>query len=394
MRIILCLIVTLLLPLSALPSIVNNSTSSPTAEDSLPVVFFSLDSLGNLTTADSVFILVTYPNGATAFRDSMAITDSRISSQTVGGKQFYSFTDQVSNIDGSGVNGVYKLALTAKKNSLGLLTPFGMTFQIISTEFSDQIAFLTDSVLVKGGAIDTNKTEQGGGTDSASIAGWIWNTPQANHTADGSFGKYLDTEVSGISGGSGAYSFTLVAYDSSASQAVSEAQVAVRGINQSALVGIGTTNSNGEASFNLDADSFVIVVSSPGFAFDAFDTLVVTGSGIDTIKGCQFNIATPSDPNVCRVFGYVYDVSGQPESGATVTASLPDGVVTYSGCFVSPFAVTTTTDDDGLFIIDLLPSSTLSQPETKYEITITRSDGTVLRKRVTIPDENLWQLTW
>jgi len=395
MRIFTCLAAVLLLvPLAVQPSVVNNSASSPTAEDSLSVVFFSLDSLGNPTTADSVFVLVTAPGGTVAFRDSMTVTDSRVSSITVGGKQFYIFAEQVSNIDGSGTVGVYNLALTAKKNNLGLLTPGGMTFQIISTEFSDQIALLSDSVLVKGGVIDTNLTEQGGGADSASMARWVWNTPQANHTASGTFGKYLDTEVSGVSGGSGAYSITLVAYDTVADQAISGTRVAVRGVNQSSLVGVGTTNSNGEAAFNLDADSFVIVASSPGFVFSAYDTLAVTGVGVDTVKGYQFNIATPSNPNVCRVYGYLRNVSGKPESGATVVASLPDGIVTCSGYIVSPFAITKTTDSLGLFMLDLLPSSTLSPPDTKYEITISLSDGTILRQSVTVPEELLWQLTW
>ena len=44
--------------------IVNNSVSSPTAEDSLSFVFYSLDSLGNPTSADSLYIMVTGPDGA------------------------------------------------------------------------------------------------------------------------------------------------------------------------------------------------------------------------------------------------------------------------------------------------------------------------------------------
>ncbi len=45
----------------------------------------------------------------------------------------------------------------------------------------------------------------GEGADSASIASWVWNTPQLNHTADGTFGGNLDAEVSGIGSGSGTY---------------------------------------------------------------------------------------------------------------------------------------------------------------------------------------------
>ena len=83
-------------------SILNNSTASPSSEDSLSMIFYSLDSLGNPTTEDSIYIMVTGPNGAIAFKDSMAVSDSRITSTTIKSKQFYSFTEQVSNIDGTG----------------------------------------------------------------------------------------------------------------------------------------------------------------------------------------------------------------------------------------------------------------------------------------------------
>ena len=53
--------------------------------------------------------------------------------------------------------------------------------------------------------------------DSATLAGWVWNTPQSNHTTAGTFGKYLDLEISGIGTGSGAYSYQLVTYDSTTS---------------------------------------------------------------------------------------------------------------------------------------------------------------------------------
>lgn len=394
MKLITGLAVLMLLTSPAWPSVVNNSTSSPTAEDSLVVLFFSLDSLGNPTTADSAFVLVMAPNGGVAFRDSMAIGDSRITSQTVGAKQYYTFAEQVSNIDGPGAPGVYNLALTVKNNSLGLLTPTRMIFQIISTEFSDQIALLTDSVMVKGGIIDTNKTERGDLADSTSIARWVWNTPQSGHTTSGSFGKYLDTEVSGISGGTGAYSFTLVTWDTAADQAVSGVSMQVRGVNQSSLVATGSTNSNGEVAFNLDADSFVVVASSPGYMFDAYDTLAVIGTGTDTVMGYQFDVGTPTNPGLCRVYDWVYNLAGEPETGVSVTASLPDGVVKCDGYVISPFAVSTTTDTFGLFILDLLPSEILDPSDTRYEITIMRSDGTVLRQRVTVPDSTYWKLTW
>ena len=387
---ILCL---LLLVTVSQASIVNNSTGSPGSEDSLSFTFFSLDSLGNPTTADSVYILVTGPNGTVAFKDSMTTSDSRITSTTIRSKQFYSFAAQVSNIDGSGTVGTYSLALITKKNTGELLTSDNFHFQIISTQLSYQLALIGDSVFVKGGIIDTNKTDSGI-NDSTSIANWIWNTPQSSHITSGTFGKYLDTEISGISGGSGAYSFSMITYDTGSSQTVAGTNVIVRSINQSSLIAVGQTDSNGEIGFNLNADSFIVIAVAPGYVFESYDTVVVTGAGSDTTVGYSFSVDPPSSPDVCRVWGYLYDFQGHPEVGATVTALLPEGVVKYSNFIISPFAITSVTNSSGLFYLDLIPSDKLDPAETKYEISIRRTDGTILRQRLLIPDQSIWQLTW
>jgi len=394
MRIIAFTIVLILTAATLSASIVNNSTSSPTAEDSLSFVFYSLDSIGNPTTADSLYILVTGPTGTVVYKDSVASSDSRITSTTVRGKQFYSFAEQVSDIDGSGAAGHYVITLLAKKNNGDLLTPNTYSFQIISEELSDQIALIGDSVYVKGGAVDSNRTEMGGSGDSTSMARWVWNAPQINHTTSGSFGKYLDTEVSGISGGAGAYSFTVVTFDSSVSQTVPQAALAVRNVSQTSLIATGRTGNEGTAMFNLDADSFVVVATAPGYSFDAYDTIVVSGTGSDTIFGDQFDPGSPSAPQLCRVYGFLYDITGQPEEGASVTACLPSGVVQYVVVVVSPYSVSTTTDSSGYFYLDLIPSDSLIPPGTKYEFTISRTDGTILRQRLTVPDSTQWRLTW
>jgi len=375
-------------------SIVNNSTTFPTAEDSVAWVFYALDSLGNPTTADSVYILVVGPDGTVAYKDSLPISDSRITSTVITGKQFYSFADQVSNIDGAGIDGHYSLTILAKNTSTNLLTPNQYSLQIISTELSDQVARIGDSVLVKGGAVDSNRTELGGAADSTSIARWVWNTPQGNHTVAGTFGKYLDAEVSGISGGAGAYSYTLVAFDSSLGQPVPQVDIAVRNISQSALIGIGRTDSEGEVSFNLDADSFAVIATAAGYLFDPCDTIVVSGTGVETIHGDQFDPGAPSSPFLCRVYGYVYNLSGVPEAGASVTAHLPSGVAQLANGIVSPFSISTTTDSTGYFFLDLIPSDSLTPAGVKYEFTISRTDGTILRQRLAVPDSTQWKLTW
>ncbi|HWR83534.1 MAG TPA: hypothetical protein VN285_09540 [Candidatus Deferrimicrobium sp.] len=391
---LLTVLLTMLGPLTLSASIVNNSTTSPTSEDSVSFVFYSLDSLGNPTTADSVYILVSGPTGTIVYKDSILSTNSRITSTTVRGKQFYSFADQVSNLDGSGAHGHYAITLLTKRNSGNLQTPNVYSFQIISKELSDQIAKIADSVYVKGGAVDSNRTEMGGSGDSASVARWVWNTPHGNHVNGGTFGKYLDTEVSGISGGSGAYSFTLVTYDSTIDQVIPLAGVAVRNVSQSALIASGKASSAGTASFNLNGASYVVIATAPGYIFKPYDTVVVSGTGTDTLFGDQFDPGAPASPELCRVYGFVYDLKGQPEEGASVTAYLPSGVARITNGIVSPYSVSASTDTAGYFFLDLIPSNSLSPSGAKYELTISRTDGTILRQRVAVPDSTQWRLTW
>jgi len=234
----------------------------------------------------------------------------------------------------------------------------------------------------------------GGSGDSASIARWVWNTPQDNHTGDGTFGKYLDAEISGVGVGGGLYSFRITAYDSSIDQTISGARVIIRNLAQTSLIALGSTDSQGEIEFNLDADSFLVAAYSHGYVFNAFDTVVVSGGGEDTIRAYRFDPGQPSDPALCRVWGFLYDLTGRPESGSAVSAWLPSGTAKSGGLIITPSKVETVSDSTGYFYLDLIPGGDLEPDGTMYEITINRSDGTILREGVDVPDQPVWQLTW
>ena len=125
---------------------------------------------------------------------------------------------------------------------MGLLTPSFYSFQIISTELSDQLAQIGDSVFAKGGAVDSNRTEVGG--DSSMTARWVWNTPQLNHTGSGTFGSYLDAKISSLGIGSGTFAVTLVAFDSVANVPIARAAMSIRTIDQLSLVALTSASAN------------------------------------------------------------------------------------------------------------------------------------------------------
>ncbi len=377
------LVLLLILPITLNAIIVRNNNSSPTSEDSLSVIFYSLDSLGNSTTADSVFLLVVNPNGIVAYKDSLIISDSRITSTSIRSKQFYSFKEQVSNLDGGGLFGQYFLTILAYNSSLGLLTPNQYGFQIISSKLSQQIDATDDSVNVKGGIID-----------SSMIASSVWNAPQPNHTTANTFGRYLDTEISGISSGSGIYSVSIYAYDSSINQVIPGVGFAIRNLDQSALLALGTGGNNGEVTFNLNADSLIMVPSLYGYIFDAYDTIIVTGAITDTAFGYKFNPGMPGNPYLTRVYGFLYDINGIAEVGEEVTVSLIGDGVRYNSVILTPTQISTVTDTVGYFYFDIIPSDSLQPEGSKYEITINKKDGSIFRKRVQVPDQSQWLLDW
>ena len=341
---------------------------------------------GSFITVDEAFILPPASNNI------FVLLGGRTSRVDLSGYAAIDFDDAVGDISAAQIE---TNAITAAKIAANSITAGQIdgTFreEIWNVPFSDAATAagsmwdsLNNSSYVQGAS----------GFDSSSLAGWIWNTPQSNHTIAGTFGKYLDAEISSIGSGSGAFSYKLVTYDSTISQVIPGTNLAVRNINQSALIAVGKSDMLGLETFNLDADSFIIVATSPGYIYQTFDTLIVTGAGIDTVFGDQFDPGSPASPALCRVYGYLYSVSAVPEKDAVVTAYLPAGAARSGNLIISPFMVTTTSDSSGYFYLDLIRSDSLVPAATQYDLIIERSDGTIVHKRVTVPDSTSWQLDW
>jgi hypothetical protein len=194
--------------------------------------------------------------------------------------------------------------------------------------------------------------------------------------------------------GTGAYQATVIVVDTSNDRVIPGVDITIRNLDQTALLALGESDLLGTASFNLDPGSVTLLANAPGYIFSPAVTAVITGPTTISIEGYHFDPGTPSSPNLCRLYGFLYGINGLPESDATVSASLPSGAVRYNLLVVSPFTTATTTDASGYFALDLIPSDLLTPSGAKYEITITRRDGTILRQRINIPTTSSWQLDW
>jgi hypothetical protein len=371
--------------------ILHNSGSS--SEDSLSVMVLSLDSLGRPTPADSFFVLIVKSDAnGFIFHDSGTAAMAGLDTVTLAGQRYYYYHRAVADIDGSGATGIYSGIITAKKNTGSLLTPNRFSFQIADRELSDAFDSAGIAAVNSAKALDSlNKI-----IDSVRIARQDIHEI-ASHTADSVLTDSLHYQgsCSGTSGsGSGAYSFGVVAYDSSNHQTIGGVNVAIRNLSQSALIAVAQSNNNGMATFNLDASSYLAIAEAPGYMFQTFDTLGVLGAGVDTVFGNQFDPGSPASPSLCRVYGYIHDLNGSPAANATITAFIPSGAAKSGELIIAPGAISTVSDSLGYFALDLIPSDSLNPSHTKYEFTISRADGTILRQRVRVPAATAWRLDW
>lgn len=229
-------------------------------------------------------------------------------------------------------------------------------FGIAAGSGSDSTTLAQRKVVTWGGFVDSNKTEQGG----ISGANRTWNV----------------------------YVFDTSGIDTP----IPSANVDVQLTNGS-VKSRGTTDASGLTTFTVTDGNWVLVSQETGFVLNNFSK-TISANSTDTIRGYDVQVGTPSSPALCRVYGYVYSVGAVPEDGAGVAAFLPAGVARSGNLIISPYSVSTLTDSLGYFFLDLIRSDSLVPSGTMYDLIINRQDGTIVHKRVSVPDQASWLLQW
>jgi hypothetical protein len=193
--------------------------------------------------------------------------------------------------------------------------------------------------------------------------------------------------------GSGANTVTIWAVDTAGTDsAVTGVMVAVRSL-AGVLKGALSTTGSGTATFSLDNDSFLVLGSNLGGYTWNIDTIVVSGALTDTITGYNWSMAEPGTPNVCRVYGYAYDITADSTENADVIFTLTGQVNdTCNNLIMSSFATETETDASGEFSQDLIWSSCLGG--AKYTIKVKSRHGVSRTKTFTVPDSTTHLLIW
>jgi hypothetical protein len=146
-------------------------------------------------------------------------------------------------------------------------------------------------------------------------------------------------------------------------------------------------------TFTVTDGAWILVSQETGYILNNLNK-TISGNSTDTVKGYDLVVGAPSSPALCRVYGYVYSVGAVPDEGAGVAAFLPAGVARSGSLIISPFSVSTITDSVGYFYLDLIRSDSLIPVGTLYDLIINRKDGTIVHKRITVPNQSSWLLQW
>jgi hypothetical protein len=208
---------------------------------------------------------------------------------------------------------------------------------------------------------------------------------------DGLEGIDADIDALSLTGGGTEACTLFVRQDSTAP--IQSARIVIRTLDQSATKVPGLfTDVNGKGIAELDPASYFISITANNYV-PLVDTLVVSQNATWLFNMDPYDPGNPPAPDLCRVYGWVYDIGGENLADVTVSAEIPSDYqpVKYGDVIITPFKKSTCSDSTGYWEIDLFPNSVLSQPDSKYQFVIEYPSGVILKSKAAVPDTVTWQ---
>lgn len=245
----------------------------------------------------------------------------------------------------------------------------------------------------------------GGGDSSIILGGSI------QFGANQGIAGYVDSvrkQVSAVTSGLGNDRVTLYAVDTSGTDAaVSDVVFTFKDMSGNDLGNI-RTKSGGYNYFDWTATDTLLVTGVlvgyvwSGMADGTNDSLIITGDQTDTLFGYNINVGSPGSANLCRLYGYIYGIDGQPVNGASVTASLSGrGLIdSCAAVALDGYAKSAQTNSVGYWYLDLVrtlcvQSTTGSAVVQKYRIIGQYPSGSeAFNVPYTVPDSTSHKMTW
>jgi hypothetical protein len=171
------------------------------------------------------------------------------------------------------------------------------------------------------------------------------------------------------------------------------ARIVIRTIDQLATKVPGLyTGVDGAGAIELDAESYFISIMANNYV-SITDTIIVTHDSTWNFSVILFDPGNPPSADLCRIYGWIYDLSGELLPDVSVSAEIPSDYqpVKYDDIIITPFKKETETDSKGYWQLDLFPNEVLSKPDSKYLIKIEYPSGVILQARVVVPKSASWQ---
>jgi hypothetical protein len=210
-------------------------------------------------------------------------------------------------------------------------------------------------------------------------ASWVWNYPARTLTSGA---------------GSGTNEVVIRCKNLSDQSPIAFTQIQVLDSMENSTLGLLTSDSQGRGFFALDNGSYCVRLYKPGWQFTVPETLKVNGNEDTSYYADSFDPGTPPLPNLCRVYGWVYDIRNEPVVGAKIESSIKKVPLRYRNVIISPYFQSSVSDEDGYWYLDLYPNSILNPSNTKYNFNLFSPSGTILKLEIEVPDQASWELQW
>jgi hypothetical protein len=257
-----------------------------------------------------------------------------------------------------------------------ILTDTGTTIPALLAALNDPtVAAIADAVWTEAladhsgtaGSTAEGLDNAGGGLTVAAIADGVWDEAQSGHTTAGTFGRFLDAQVSAINTGTGAYSVTVTVTDGTS--ALENATVRVtEGVNSF----VGATDASGNVTFSLDAATYTVSLTKGGYSYTP-ETRTVTGAEAGTLTNDleMTVVVAPAagDPAECTVYIDTQEIDGTLTADVDVTLQLVGtSTKTSGGAVLSLEKSTMTTNAAGRATADFQRTDEMTPSGRKYRV--------------------------
>ena len=225
-------------------------------------------------------------------------------------------------------------------------------------------------------------------TSFASFVDDIWDYLTDNITITGSIGKFIKDSFNTLLASSGGNAFSIQVYITGGTTPIPAVQGVLRNSAETAVMEITTSGADGKLNYTVVDGTYKLYCYKRGSYTFTVPTTITVISGVASpavIYGTAFSPSAPAEPGTCVVYGWLYGIDALVLAGATVEASLEDKRAWMTARKIAKMKISTTTDANGYWELELVPNSLLTPSGSKYTFSFSK-DAYKYSERKTVPD--------